>query len=218
MIRSFGTAEILFLLTSGGMTIVISLCAACLGALIGLAVAIGRLSKVAVIRNMAIGYIVSVQGIPVLILLFLSYYGLPAAGINLPPVIAASLSLAIYASAFLGDIWRGAIQSVPVQQWEASASLALTPVQQYRAVILPQAVRIALPPTVGFLVQLVKNTSIVSIVSVTELARAGQLINSATFQPFAVFVSVAAIYFAICFPLSWTSRRLERRFNVNRPG
>jgi polar amino acid transport system permease protein len=218
MIRGFGTAEILFLLTSAGMTIVISFCAACLGAIIGLAVAIGRLSKVAVIRNMAIGYIVSVQGIPVLILLFLSYYGLPAAGINLPPAVAASLSLAIYASAFLGDIWRGAIQSVPVQQWEASASLALTPVQQYRAVILPQAVRIALPPTVGFLVQLVKNTSTVSIVSVTELARAGQLINSATFQPFAVFVSVAAIYFAICFPLSWTSRRLERRFNVNRPG
>jgi polar amino acid transport system permease protein len=218
MIRSFGSDEIMFLLTSAGMTILISLFAAGLGAVLALAVAIARLAKAATVRNAAIGYIGGIQGIPVLILLFISYYGLSAIGFNVPPIVAASFSLAIYASAYLGDIWRGAIQSVPVQQWEASASLALTPAQQYRTVILPQAVRIALPPTVGFLVQLVKNTSIVSIVSVTELARAGQLINSATFQPFPVFISVAAIYFAICFPLSWTSRRLETRFNVNRPG
>ena len=134
------------------------------------------------------------------------------------PLIAASLSLAIYSSGYLGDIWRGAIQSVPIQQWEASASLALTPLQQYRTVILPQAVRIALPPTVGFLVQLVKNTSIVSIVSVVELVREGQLVNNATFQHFPVFMTVAAIYFAICFPLSWTSRILEMRFNAYRGG
>lgn len=216
MIRSFGPDEIAFLLSSAGMTILISLCSAILGAVLALFVAIARVSKIAAIRNATTVYITAVQGMPVLILLFLSYYGLSTAGFDLPPVIAASVSLAIYASAYLGEIWRGAIQSVPVQQWEASASLALTTTQQYRAVILPQAVRIALPPTVGFLVQLVKNTSIVSIVSVTELARAGQLINNATFDPFPVFVTVAAIYFTICFPLSWSSRKLEVRFNANR--
>jgi polar amino acid transport system permease protein len=218
MIRSFGPDEIMFLLLSAGTTITLSIYAMVFGALLGLAVAVARVSKIAIVRNAAVAYIGAIQGIPVLILLFLSYYGLSTAGLELQPVVAASLSLSIYASAYLGDVWRGAIESVPVQQWEASASLALTPAQQYRTVILPQAVRIAVPPTVGFLVQLVKNTSIVSIVSVTELARAGQLTNNATFQPFPVFLTVAAIYFAICFPLSWTSRKLEMRFHANRLG
>ena len=115
-----------------------------------------------------------VQGIPVLMLLFLSYYGLSMAGFDMPPIFAASVSMALYASAYLGEIWRGCIQAVPWQQWEASTALAFSRAQQYRYVILPQAMRIAVPPTVGFLVQLVKNTSIVSIIGVVELARAGQ--------------------------------------------
>ena len=105
---------------------------------------------------------------------------------------------------------------MPPQQWEASASLALSKGQQYRHVILPQSVSIALPPTVGFLVQLVKNTSIVSIVSVVELTRAGQLVNNVTFQPFRVFLVVALIYLAICYPMSRFSRHLERKFRAHR--
>lgn len=218
MIRDFSTAEIAFLLDAAKWTLLLTFLAALFGAVFGLAVALARIAQNAALRALAGGYIAVVQGIPVLILLFLSYYGLSRAGFNLPSVVAASISLSIYASGYLGDIWRGAIQSVPVQQWEASASLALTRPQQYRTIILPQAVRIALPPTVGFLVQLVKNTSIVSIVGVVELARAGQLINNATFQPFPVFLTVAAIYFAICFPLSWASRKLEMQFNAYRGG
>jgi polar amino acid transport system permease protein len=218
MIRDFGPSEILFLIESARWTLLLTALAALFGAVAGLGVALARVSQIATVRRIATGYIAIVQGIPVLILLFLAYYGLSRAGFNLPPLIAASISLAIYASGYLGDIWQGAIRSVPVQQWEASASLALTRPQQYRNVILPQAVRIALPPTVGFLVQLVKNTSIVSIVSVVELARAGQLVNNATFQPFPVFITVAAIYFVICFPLSLASRRLEMKFNAYRGG
>jgi len=218
MIRNFGPDEFLFLLQSAGWTLLLTFLAAALGGILGLATALARVAKNSVLRSIATGYIAVVQGIPVLILLFLSYFGLSKAGFELPPLVAASISLSIYASAYLGDIWRGAIQSVPIQQWEASASLALTRAQQYRTVILPQSVRIALPPTVGFLVQLVKNTSIVSIVSVVELARAGQLVNNATFQPFPVFLTVAAIYFVVCFPLSWTSRYLEAKFNAYRAG
>lgn len=218
MIRDFSAAEIAFLLDAAKWTLLLTFLAALFGALFGLVVALARVAENSVLRALAGGYIGVVQGIPVLILLFLSYYGLSRAGFNLPSLVAASISLSIYASGYLGDIWRGAIQSVPVQQWEASASLALTRPQQYRTIILPQAVRIALPPTVGFLVQLVKNTSIISIVGVVELARAGQLINNATFQPFPVFITVAAIYFAICFPLSWASRKLEMRFNAYRGG
>jgi polar amino acid transport system permease protein len=218
MIRAFGHEEILFLLQSAGWTLVLTFAASLLGGALGLAVALARVATNAVARELARGYIAVLQGVPVLMVLFLSYYGLSHAGIELPPIVAASLSLSIYASAYLGDIWRGAIQSVARQQWEASASLALSRRQQYRYVILPQSVKIALPPTVGFLVQLVKNTSIVSIVSVVELTRAGQLVNNVTFQPFKVFITVALIYLAICYPLSRVSRRLEGSFSVHRSG
>jgi len=218
MIRDFGLSDFWFLFQAAGWTVTLTLGGMILGGMLGLGLALLRVSLHPALRLFATGWIAVIQGIPVLILLFMSYFGLSRLGLELPAVVAASLSLAIYASGYLGDIWRGAIQSVPVQQWEASSSLALTRGQQYRYVILPQSVRIALPPTVGFLVQLVKNTSIVSIVGVVELARAGQLINNATFQPFRVFIVVAAIYFAICYPLSRVSRQLEARFNANRAG
>ncbi len=175
-----------------------------------------RLARNGMVRAIAIGYILVIQSIPVLMILFMSYYGLTLIGFDIPPLLAASASLAIYVSAYLAEIWRGSIQAVPFQQWEASASLALTRTQQYRYIILPQALRISLPPTVGFLVQLVKNTSIVSVVGFIELSRAGQLVNNATFEPFKVFMVVALIYFFICFPLSRLSRYLERVLHVGR--
>jgi polar amino acid transport system permease protein len=218
MIRQFTASEFVFILTSARWTLLLTVLALVLGGALGFLVAIARTSRRAPLRWLAGGWITLVQGIPVLILLFLSYYGLALAGLDLPPIVAASVSMALYASAYLGEIWRGAIQSVPWQQWEASAALALSRAQQYRHVILPQAIRIAVPPTVGFIVQLVKNTSIVSIIGVIELARAGNLVNNATFSPFKVFGTVAGIYFAICWPISLLARRLERRLHAGRPG
>ena len=154
--------------------------------------------------------------VPVLMVLFLAYFGLSAAGIDLPPLPAASLALGVWAAAYLADIWRSAIEAVPYQQWEAASSLALTTPQQYIHIVLPQAIRIAIPPTIGFLVQLVKNTSIVSVVGMVELMRAGQLINNVTFEPFAVFGMVGLIYFVICFPLSYAGRKLEVVFHAGR--
>ncbi len=216
MIRPFGFDEVLFLLQSTGWTLVLTIAASTIGGALGLCIALARVAANPVARELARTYIAIVQGVPVLMVLFLSYYGLSQAGFDLPPVVAASMALSVYSSAYLGDIWRGAIQSVPRQQWEASASLALTKRQQYRHIILPQSIKIALPPTVGFLVQLVKNTSIVSIVSVVELTRAGQLVNNVTFEPFRVFIVVALIYLAICYPMSRASRRLEEKFRVYR--
>jgi polar amino acid transport system permease protein len=169
-----------------------------------------------VLRGVAIIYIQIVQGTPLLIVMFLSYFGLSLAGYRLDPIVAAGLSLVVYVGAFLGEIWRGCIQAVPRTQWEASDCLGLNRVQQYIYVIFPQAVRIATPPTVGFIVQVVKSTSLASIVGFVELTRAGQIVNNSTFQPFLVFFFVAVIYFAICFPLSVASRALERKFNVAR--
>jgi polar amino acid transport system permease protein len=152
-----------------------------------------------------------VQGTPLLVILFMSFFGLPAIGLKISPLSAAAASLTVYVSAYLGEIWRGCIESVPRAQWEAAECLALTRVQRMRLVILPQAVRIATPPTVGFMVQIIKNTSLASVVGFVELARSGQIINNSVFEPFLVYVIIAALYFAMCFPLSRWSQRLEQR-------
>ncbi|TDH61922.1 amino acid ABC transporter permease [Dankookia rubra] len=218
MIREFTQSEFIFILSSARWTLLLTVLSLVLGGLFGFVVAIARTSRLAPLRLLAAGWIGVVQGIPVLILLFLAYYGLSMLGFDLPPIVAASISMAFYASAYLGEIWRGCIQAVPWQQWEASTALAFSRPQQYRYVILPQAMRIAVAPTVGFIVQLVKNTSIVSIIGVIELARAGNLVNNATFQPFKVFGTVALIYFAICWPISLLARRLEGKLNASRAG
>ena len=217
MITSFGWPEALFLVGSVRWTLLLTLIAFLGGGILGGVTALLRLARNPAVRWLATIYIQGIQSVPVLMVLFLSYYGLSLAGFELPPLLAASVSLGIYVSAYLAEIWRGSIEAVPFQQWEASASLALTRAQQYRYVIVPQALRLSLPPTVGFLVQLVKNTSIVSVVGFVELSRAGQLVNNATFQPFKIFGVVALVYFLICFPLSRLSRRLERVLNVGRP-
>ena len=137
-------------------------------------------------------------------------------GLKLVPLVAAGISLTLYAGAFLGEIWRGCIEAVPKTQWEASDCLGLNRGQQYAYVVLPQAMRIAIPPTVGFMVQIVKNTSLASVIGFVELARAGQIVNNSTFEPFAIFSCIAAIYFALCYPLSVASRYLERKANAGR--
>src|SRR5690606_26978015 len=121
---------------------------------------------------------------------FLVYFGLPAIGLTMSPLLAAGVALTIYVSAFLGEIWRGAIESVPREQWEAAECLALSRSQRMRYVILPQAISIATPPTVGMMVQILKNTSLVSVIGFVELTRAANLVNNSVFEPFIVFVLV----------------------------
>jgi len=212
----FNSVHVLYLLVAAKWTIALSLIAFIGGAVLGLALALARVSRFKILRLAATGYIQVIQGTPLLIVLFLSYFGLSIAGYQLDPLVAAGLSLTLFSGAFLGEIWRGCIEAVPRPQWEASECLGLGRLQQYFYVILPQAMRIAIPPTVGFMAEVVKNTSLTSIIGFVELARAGQIINNATFQPFLVFALVGAIYFAICYPLSVASRRLERRFHVAR--
>jgi polar amino acid transport system permease protein len=174
-------------------------------------VALCRISPLRPLRWAAYAYVQIIQGTPLLVLLFVSYFGLSIAGLKLSGLAAASISMIIYVSAYLGEIWRGCIESVARTQWEAAECLALTRVQRLRLVILPQAVRIATPPTVGFMVQIVKNTSLASIVGFVELVRAGQLINNSIFQPFLIYLLIAVFYFAMCYPLSAWSRKLEGR-------
>ena len=161
-------------------------------------------------------YIQLLQGTPLLLQLFLVFFGLPLAGIDISPLLAASVALTLYASAFLAEIWRGCVDAIPRGQWDASASLGMNFLTQMRYVILPQSLKIAVPPTVGFLVQLLKSTALASIVGFNELTRAGQIVANATFQPFLIYGLVAIIYFAMCYPLTVGSRILERRLSGQR--
>ena len=159
-------------------------------------------------------YIQAFQGTPLLLQLFLIFFGLPMLGVEVSPLLAAGLALTLYASAFLAEIWRGCVDAIPRGQWDASASLGMTFVIRMRLVILPQALKIAVPPTVGFLVQLVKSTALASIVGFDELTRSAQIVANATFLPLQIYGLAALIYFAICYPLTLASRRLERHLQV----
>ena len=217
MIREFALIDVAFLLGAARWTLALAAIAFLGGGLVGLVVALLRVAPVAPARWLAVGYIQGVQGTPLLAWLFLSFFGLPiVAGISVSPWVSAAVAYSIYAGAFLGEIWRGCLEAVPRTQWEAGASLGLSFSQQLRYVIGPQAVRVALPPTAGFLVQLIKNTSLGAVIGFVELTREGQLTTASTFRPFTVYLVVAAIYFAMCFPLTVWSRRLEGRLRVAR--
>jgi polar amino acid transport system permease protein len=211
MIRIFSSGDLVYLLMAARWTLGLSLIAFAGGGLLGFILAVLRIARGRVPRGIAAAYVQLFQGTPLLMQLFVVYFGMGIFGYDVPALVAAAVALTLYGAAFLADIWRGALQAVPKAQWEGATALGFGFLQQLRLVILPQAVRLAVPPTVGFLVQLVKNTSLASIVGFIELTRAGQIINNATFQPFLVFLVVAAIYFALCFPLSVLSRRLEAR-------
>ncbi|MBO1079634.1 amino acid ABC transporter permease [Roseomonas haemaphysalidis] len=214
---TFGLGHVWFLIIAAGWTLALSAIAFIGGGLLGFVIALMKVSDNKLLRGIASAYVQIVQGTPLLILLFLIYFGVAILGFNnVPALLAAGAGLTIYASGFLGEIWRGCIESVPKTQWEAAECLAMTRWQRMTRVILPQAARIATAPTVGFLVQIVKNTSLASVVGFVELSQAGKLINNSTFQPFIVFITVAVIYFLICYPLSVWSRGLERRLNVGR--
>ncbi|HUI16877.1 MAG TPA: amino acid ABC transporter permease [Alphaproteobacteria bacterium] len=216
MSRDFATPELLFLIKSLRWTLLLSLVAFTGGGLVGAVIAIARIVPFAPLRWLAIGYIQLFQGTPVLMQLFVTYYGLAVLfNLQVDAWPAVSLAFTLYAGAFLGEIWRGSIQAIPRAQWEAARSLALSFPQQLRYAILPQAIRISIPPTVGFLVQLVKGTSIAAIIGFVELTRAGQLMTNVTFKPMIVYPVVAALYFALCWPLSFWSQLLERRIDAN---
>jgi polar amino acid transport system permease protein len=214
--RSFGLPEFLLILAAVRWTILLSLVAFVGGGILGFAVALLRTQRSRVLRVLTAAYIHAFQGTPVLMQLFLFYYGFAVLfDIQIDAWPAVALAFTLYSGAFLGEIWRGSIEAIPRTQWEASACLSLGYFQQLRFVILPQAMRISIPPTVGFLVQLVKGTSIAAIVGFVELTRAGQLMVNVTFQPMIIYPLVAAIYFAMCWPLSQLSRSLEKGIDAD---
>jgi polar amino acid transport system permease protein len=212
MIRSFGWSEFELIVLAVRWTIVLAVIAFIGGGIGGLVVALLRTSSSRIALTLTIVFIRVFQGTPLLMQLFLAYFGMSIVGLDVDPLVAAMIALTAHASAYLGEIWRGCIEAVPAGQSEAATALGLRYFNRMRYIVLPQAARIAVPPTVGFLVQLLKETSLASIIGFVELTREGQIINSVTFRPFLVFGLVAAIYFIMCWPLSLVARRLEGKF------
>ena len=209
--RTFGFPEFLFILEAAKWTVALSMIAFIGGTIGGLIIALSRTSDNAAARGLSGAFILVFQGTPLLLQLFLVFFGAPILGFDINPWVAAGVALILNSSAFLGEIWRGCIQAIPAGQVEAAHALSLSYFSRMRFVVLPQAFQIALAPTVGYLVQIIKGTSLAAIIGFAEITRAGQIINNATFQPLIVFSVVAAIYFALCWPLSLMAARMERR-------
>ena len=197
-------------------TVLLSLIAFVGGGIVGLALLVARIAKLRGAETLVAGYVQLFQGTPLVMQLFLAYFGLDLLGLKLSDWSAAALALTLYSSAFLTEIWRGCVNAVPKGQWEASQALALNLREQLRYVIGPQALRVAVPPTVGFLVQVIKGTALASVIGFAELTKVGTMISNTTFRPFTVYACVALMYFALCYPISAWSRTLERKLHGHR--
>jgi polar amino acid transport system permease protein len=164
-----------------------------------------------VLRWIGGAYVEIFRGTPLLMQIFIAYFGLSILGLNLPRFVAVSIPLILYTGAYMGEIVRAGVEAVPRGQWEAGRSLGMRYHQLMRYVVAPVAVRVMIPPSVGFLVQLVKGTSLAYVVGYVELTRAGYIVSQSTYATMLVFTLVGAIYFGINYPLSLASQRLEVR-------
>jgi len=212
--RELGPDEILYILFAVRWTLLLSAIALAGGVFGGMLVALARTSASKWLRYPAIGYIRLFQGTPLLMQLFLAFFVPSLFGYNVSALAAAAIGLSLNASAFLGEIWRGCIEAVPKSQSEAAISLGLRYVPRTFRIVIPQAIPIAIPPSVGFMVQLIKGTSLASIIGFVELTRAAQIVNNAAIRPFLIFGLVGLIYFCLCWPLSLYSRHMERKLEV----
>jgi polar amino acid transport system permease protein len=213
MIRPLNAGDFVYILAAARWTIALSILAISCGGLLGFAIMLTRLSRSRVVGAVFLAYIQFFQATPLLMQLFLVFFGGSLFGIRLDPWTAALIAFSLHSSAFLGDIWHGCVLSVPKAQWEGARSLALPRRVTLRYVIIPQAGRLAVAPTIGFLVQLIKSTSLASIIGFTEVVRAGQFITNATLQPLFVYGFVACLFYILCWPLSKLSQRLEMRLS-----
>ncbi len=206
--------DILALISALRWTIGLTLIALALGAPLGLLLALMKSSKSWILKAVSEVVLQLIQGIPLLALLMFFYFGLPVfLGIDIPPLLAVSIAYVVYTAVYFGQIWAGSISAVKHEQWEAGACLGLSKWHQFFYIIAPQAFKISLPSSVSFLVQLIKGTSLASVVGFIELTRAAQQVSAATFQSTLIYLIVAILYFAICFPLTVWSRNLERNFH-----
>lgn len=209
-----------FLLKGAIWTVVLSLGGMFFGLLLGFGLALLRRSPSLPLRSLARLYISFFRGTPLLVQLFVIYYGLPELGLQLDPLPAALIGFSLNMAAYTAEIIRSAIGAIDRGQWEAAASIGMTPLQTLRRAILPQALRIALPPLGNSFISLVKDTSLAATIQVPELFRQAQLITARTFEIFSLYLAAALLYWVLASLLSTLQNRLERHYgrHVNERG
>ncbi|VVE68728.1 ABC transporter permease [Pandoraea captiosa] len=193
------------------LTIKFALMSMVFGLAIGIVVAVMGIGKVRVLRAIARAYVSIMRGTPLLVQIFVVYYGLPGIGISLEPTPAGVLTLSLNVGAYLSESMRGALEGMPRGQWLAAYSLGLSYWQTLRYIIAPQALRIAVPSLGNSLISLIKDTSLVSVITVTELLRSAQEVIASTYQPLPLYLACAAIYWVLSTGLSALQRRIEKR-------
>ncbi|KZD09744.1 amino acid ABC transporter permease [Oceanibaculum pacificum] len=199
------------LLAGAVVTLYLSAGAAAMAAVLGAGLALLQLFAFWPLRLLVEAYLYIMRGVPLLVLLFAMYYMLPYAGVNVNPTAGGMVVIALYFSAFMSEVFRGAILAVPKGQWDAARALGMFGRTMMVIVVAPQALRLAGPPFVNTCIMLVKGTSLVSIIGLLEVTMAGRQIVERTLAPFQIFTGVAVIYFLICYSLSVYGRYLERR-------
>jgi cystine transport system permease protein len=200
-----------FLLKGAGYTIELALGGMIFGLVLGFLLALMRLSASRPLAWVARVYVSFIRGTPLLVQLFLIYYGLAQFGLRFDPIPAALLGFTINMGAYTSEILRGAIASIDRGQWEAAYSIGMSPIQAMRRVVLPQAARVALPPLGNSFISLIKDTSLAATIQVPELFRQAQLITARTFQVFTMYLAAAFIYWVLSTVLASVQTRLELR-------
>ncbi len=199
-----------YLLSAAGWTIVISFLGMLVGLLLGIAVCAARLSKIRALSAFAALYISFFRGVPLLVQLLAFFYILPYAGIDLPAMVAAFLSIGMCSAAYNAEIFRGSLQAIPAGQREAAEALGIAPFSLWRRILVPQALRIGLPSHVNELILLVKVSSLASVVGIGELTRIAQNITGETYRPLEIYLAAAVIYLAINLVVALAGRGGER--------
>jgi L-cystine transport system permease protein len=202
-----------FMLKGAGWTLLLAVASIFFGALVGTVVAITRLARVPVLARVAALYVSAVRGTPLLVQLFVIYFGLPSIGIQFEPITAGILGLSLNVGAYLSETLRGAINGVEYGQWNAAKSLGLTQSQTLRYVVGPQALRLAVPSLSNSLISLIKDTSLVSVIAVSELMLTTREVIATTFQPFPLYIAAAAMYWAMSASFEGLQKKLELRLN-----
>jgi ectoine/hydroxyectoine ABC transporter permease protein EhuD len=199
------------LMEGAGITVSVSLLSFALALLLGLLLALARMARPAPVRVLAACYIQFIRGTPLLLQLFFIYYVLPYAGILLSPFVSGVLGLSLNYAAYMAEVFRAGIQAIPKGQWEASAALGMSRRRLMRRIIVPQAVRIVIPPLGNFFVSIFKDSALVSVITLRDLTFTAEILAAATFKHFEIFGMVAAIYLAISYPTAKLVESVERR-------
>jgi polar amino acid transport system permease protein len=218
MLRSFGWQDLEALFRGALWTLALCATSGVVGTLLGMVLGLAATSPSRIARWLATAYVYFIRGIPLLIIVFFAYFGIPLLfpGVSLPAFATAVIALTVFTAAYMAEIFRGSINAVPKGQWEAAEALGLGYFKKLRHVVMPQAMRIVVPPAIGFLIALIKDSSLVTVIGFVELTHAGTIISNLTANPILTYSVVAAFYLLICYGVARLGRWYEEHSRADR--